>query len=219
MAPASPGVNIDLGDLIRAIPDTLKGLIEIVQMPFQQRLRRRQEVYRNFVVPLDQAMRKVYDDYQHQFKRLIELIDDKTDPNEIIRILESSRLVLLRTRQEAKARAQVLKETPPLHARKHEVMAFAAYTDAINKFMLGHGGNPGEASVTWYTDFINGFKSRVQDGRDPFGFYSEISTGRPPAAVVRDAVYRALHQHLADAWGVYDKARETLRVKLRGPAS
>jgi len=188
-------------------------------MPFQQRIRRRQEVYRNFVVPLDQAMRKVYDDYQQRFRRLLELLDNKTDPNEIIRILESDRLVLLQTRREIRARAQVLNETPPLHRRQREVTAFVAYTDAINKFMLGHGGNPGEASVTWYTSFIDGFKSRVQDGRDPFGFYSEISTGQPPAAVVRDAVYRALHQHLADAWELYDKARETLRVELRGPAS
>jgi hypothetical protein len=218
MAPASP-VNIDLGGLISAIPDALKGLIEIVQMPFQQRLRRRQEVYRDFVVPLDRAMRKVYDDYHQRFRHLLELLDNKTDLNEIIRILESDRLVLLQTRREIRARAQVLKETPPLHVRQREVKAFVAYTDAINKFMLGHGGNPGEASVTWYTDFIEGFKSRVQDGRDPFGFYSEISTGRPPAAVVRDAVYRALHEHLADAWELYDKTRETLRVELRGPAS
>lgn len=43
---AAPGVNIDLGELIKAIPDALKGLIEIVQMPFQQRIQRRQKVYR-----------------------------------------------------------------------------------------------------------------------------------------------------------------------------
>lgn len=216
MAAASPGVNIDLGELIKAIPDALKGLIEIVQMPLQQRRRRRQEVYRDFVVPLDKAMRKVYNDYQRRFKRLIELLDNKTDPNEIIQILESDRLVLLQTRREIKARAQVLKETPPLHARKPEVKAFVAFSDAINKFMLGHGGNPGEASYSWYTSFIDAFKSRVQYGRDPFGFYSEISTDQPPAAGVRDAVHRALQQHLADAWERYDKARETLRVELRG---
>jgi hypothetical protein len=188
-------------------------------MPFAQRLRRRQEVYRNFVVPLDQAMRKVYNDYQKRFKRLIELLDNKTDPNEIIRILESNRLVLLQTRREIKARAQVLKETPPLHVRQKEVKAFVAYTDAINKFLLGPGGNPGEAYYSWYTSFIDAFKSRVQHGTNPFDFYSEIETSQPPAAAVRDAVHGALQQDLADAWEPYDKARETLRVALRGPTS
>jgi hypothetical protein len=216
---AAPGVNIDIGDLIRAIPDTLKGLIEIVQMPFQQRLKKRQKVYIDFVVPLDEAMRKVYDDYQNRFKRLIQLLDSKTNPNEIIRILESDRLVLLQTRRETTARAKVLSETPPLHRGKKEVKAFVAYTDAVNKFMLGHAGNPGEASYSWYTTFIDAFKSRVQDGRDPFDFYAEISTDRPPAAGVRDAVHRAVQQDLADGWELYDKARETLKVELRGPVS
>jgi hypothetical protein len=118
MAPASPGVNIDLGGLIKAIPETLKGLIGIVQMPFESRNKRRKEVYENFVVPLDQEMTKMYGDYQKRFKRLVQPLDSKTDPIEIIRILESDRLVLLQIRSEVKERARAIKEAPPLHARK-----------------------------------------------------------------------------------------------------
>lgn len=106
-----------------------------------------------------------------------------------------------------------------MHKGKSEVKAFVAYTDAINKFLLGYGGNPGEARYSWYTGFIDGFKSRVQDGTDPFGFYAEIESSEPPAKAVRDAVHRALQQDLADAWQLYDKTRETLRVELRGPAN
>jgi hypothetical protein len=219
MAPAGPGVNIDLGDLIRAIPDTLKSLIEIAKMPFEYRLKRRQEVYREFVVPLDRAMRSIYSDYQQRFKRLIELLDNKTNPDEIIRILESDRLIHVQTRREVRARAQVIKETPPLHARESTIQAFVGYSGAVNNFLLGHGGNPGEATYSWYTTFIDIFKSRVQNGRDPFDFYSEISTNQPPSAAVRDAVNRAVQEHLPDAWELYDKARETLRVQLRGRAA
>jgi hypothetical protein len=208
------GVTVDLGELLKAIPETLKGLIEIVQLPWQARTKRRLKVYTDFVLPLDRAMDDVYKDYQKHFQLLVELIDEKSELSDIIQILEADRLVQNQTRTEVKARAAALKESQPAHLRQPEVKAFVSYTESINRFFLGHGGNPVEARYSWYSDFIDGFKMRVGNDQDPFGYYEEITSTEPPAIAARNALANAVQKELPSAWQQYFTEREKLRKQL-----
>ncbi len=200
--------------LFTGIPEAVKTIIEIVQMPIDRRIAKRKEFNTHFVVPLHEQMQLIHKDYTEQFARLLELLDQRTNPAEIVKLLESGRLIFLMTRKDTVARAKAIADAPPKYVKQREVETFTAYLDAIENYL--EAGSPGDSVATWYTAFINAFRDRFENGEDLYAHYDSITSGAPPAKVVRDAVYSAVHVRLPERWGEYATAHHNLSRALLG---
>ena len=154
-------------------------------------------------------------DYMESFSELRDLLRSGEDLERTIELLKMKRLVFLDRRKDREAFAEALSEVKKRgYLKRRELAAFIEYCEGIRKYLLS--ASPGDARVSWYTSFIQGFEFRVRMGQSPYGqLFQEITTSKPPVELICDAYSAAVQSDIPEAWKQYSGAYHRLRLELK----
>ncbi len=201
-------------NFLSQVPRMLRELAAIVKEPSDRRRERRSEFFDREIVPAHEDMVAINKDYMASFSELRDLLRSGEGVERTIELLRMKRLVFLDRRKDREAFADALAEVKKSgYLKRRELAAFVEYYQGIRKYLLG--ASPGDARVSWYTSFIDGFESRVRMGESPYGqFFQEITTSRPPVEMMCDAYAAAVQTDIPEAWKQYSTAYHRLRLEL-----
>ncbi len=201
-------------DFLSQIPRLLRELAEIVQQPLDRRRERRHEFYEKEISPAHESMVAIHEDYLSGFKELLALMDSHDDLDRTIELLRTKRLVMLTKRKDRQAFAEALKDVRKRgYLKQKELARLVDYSEAIQEYI--RAASPADSRVSWYSAFIDSFEALAKRGESPYGAtYPAISSGGPPAAIVRDAVAEAIQRDLPEAWQAYSTAYQALQLEL-----
>jgi hypothetical protein len=201
-------------DFLSQIPRMLRELVALVQDPSDRRQQRRSDFFDREIAPAHADMVAINKDYMESFVELRDLLRSGEDLERAIELLKMKRLVFLNQRKDREAFADALAEVKKSgYLKQRELAAFVDYCEGIRKYLSA--ASPGDARVSWYSAFIQGFESRVRMGESPHGqFFNEITTSRPPVEMMCDAYSDAVQTDIPDAWKQYSGAYHKLRLEL-----
>jgi hypothetical protein len=165
------------------------------------------------VEPLDELMRKIYDDYSLGFTDLAGKLRSRADPAQAVELIKNLRLTGVRDRTEVVAVAREL-----ANARRGRKLSglgkdFYDLFSAVESFSVA--ARP-ENGLSYYSSFISEFVLRTNMGADPYvpdGYGISTANDRDPIYAVADLLDRCRQTLMPEAWGKYVAAYQRVRLQ------